>query len=152
MAMHSISDVNMNNASIARTMVHGMSQGLPVAAARPTEMRLMNMEVMMKATMAVPNFDAVLWSIGLSIASRHWSKIGGIERSVSFALSRSSRTYRARLSDGGNLLLHEVLFSHTRQTPDVPSLYVSGIKGATASAHSSPQISARVCCGQLMMG
>ena len=73
----------------------------------------MNIDVMRKATRTAPRVLGVLWSMGLSIASLHFSSV-----EEAFALPRSWRTAWARLNVGGNLRLHDVSPSVTLQTPN----------------------------------
>ena len=100
---------SMSTASIP--LVHS-AQAWPSAAAIATEKRLMKMDVMRKATRTAPSVLGVLWSMGLSIASLHFSSV-----EEELALSRSWRTAWARLNVGGNLRLHDVSPSVTLQTP-----------------------------------
>ena len=112
----------------------------------------MKIDVMRKATRTAPSVLGVLWSMGLSIDSLHFSSV-----EEEFALSRSWRTAWARLNVGGNLRLQDVSPSVTLQTPksmlmiilvvtnevalpDAPNLYQSGMISAVASSHSSPQM------------
>ncbi|CEF78931.1 unnamed protein product [Fusarium graminearum] len=127
---------NISSMSIASKPVVHRAQALPSAAAMPTEKTLMKMDVIRNATITAPRVLGVLWSIGLSMASLHFSRV-----SVDSASSRSLRTAWARLNVGGNLLLQD---KQEVYLPDAPNLYQSGIISAVAASHSSPHTRAIV--------